>query len=73
MQSELTFPHAQHATLQDAKKYLQSSLATFDRDPADSDYQRGFEAALRHLRTDLGWNLADDERPTYGSGALDPR
>ena len=44
------------ATLQDVIDYVQSELASFERDPADSDFQRGYECALRDMRTDLlGW------------------
>jgi hypothetical protein len=65
MQSRLAYPHKQPATLQDAKNHLQSSLASFERYPADSDHQRGYEAALRLLQEDLGWHL--DECPICGS------
>jgi hypothetical protein len=32
---------------------VQSGLASFERDPADSDFQRGHECALRNMQTDL--------------------
>lgn len=31
------------------QRYLQQALAGFADDPADSDYQRGYEAALKEL------------------------
>jgi hypothetical protein len=43
-------------TLQDAIDYLHFGLATFEHDPADTDFQRGYEQALRDMRADLlGW------------------
>lgn len=55
MHPKRTYTHAQPADLQDAEDYLQSSLDMFEHDPADSEYQRGYEAALRELQFDLGW------------------
>ena len=31
------------------KDYLEEALEAFAKDPADTDYQRGYEAALREL------------------------
>ena len=30
-------------------KYLRDAIATFDNDPADSDFQRGYLAALKDV------------------------
>jgi hypothetical protein len=47
------------ATLQDATDYLHFQLAAFEFDPADTDFQRGYEQALRDMRADLlGWPFA---------------
>lgn len=37
----------------DALTYLDQSIASFDGDPPDSDYQRGFLDALKVARTEL--------------------
>jgi hypothetical protein len=45
------------ATLQDVIDYLQFELATFQHDPADTDFQLGYEQALRDLESELlFWN-----------------
>jgi hypothetical protein len=41
------------ATLQDALDYLQLGLTSFEHDPADNDFQLGYEQALRNLLIDL--------------------
>lgn len=33
----------------DIIQYLEEVLATFDNDPADSDYQRGYQAAFQEM------------------------
>jgi hypothetical protein len=54
-------------TLQDAIDYLHFALAGFELDPADTAYQRGYEAALREMRADLlGWPFAATARPALG-------
>ena len=40
-------------TLQDALDYLQLGLASFEHDPADNDFQLGYEHALRNLLIDF--------------------
>lgn len=37
-------------TFWDIVQYLDEALAAFEKDPADTDYQRGYEAALRELK-----------------------
>jgi hypothetical protein len=37
-------------TYWDIVEYLDKALEQFKNDPADTDYQRGYEAALRELR-----------------------
>lgn len=32
------------------RAYLENSLTSFQMDPADTDYQRGYEAALKDLQ-----------------------
>lgn len=39
-----------HTKMMFVREYLGNSLVMFQLDPADSDYQRGYEAALRELR-----------------------
>ncbi len=59
-----SFPHTKPATLQDVINYLQAGLATFERHPANNDYQRGYEGALRNMRTDLlCWNTPPTRAP----------
>jgi hypothetical protein len=53
MQVALTFPHANSVTLQDVLNYMQSALSSFERHPSITDYERGYEAAIRDMRTDL--------------------
>lgn len=38
--------------------YLREAIATFDADPADSDYQRGYVAALKETL-----RVAEERRP----------
>lgn len=45
--------------------YLRGGLASFKSDPVDTDYQRGYEAALRHT---LEW--AEEEHAKPPSKAL---
>ncbi len=33
-----------------AENYIKEALDSFERDPADSDYQKGYEAALKELK-----------------------
>jgi len=61
MQVTPSFPRKKPATLQEAKNYWQSALSSFERYPSDSDYQRGYEAALREMQADLGWHPVDDK------------
>jgi hypothetical protein len=35
----------------DFESYIMEALNSFDNDPADTDYQRGYEAGLRDLHT----------------------
>jgi hypothetical protein len=53
MKVTLNQPHTTSATLQDAINHLKTDLARFERYPADSDYQRGYEAAVRDLRNEF--------------------
>jgi hypothetical protein len=55
MQVKLTTRRKKKTTLQDAKNYLQSGLASFERYPSVTDYERGYEAAYRGLQIDLSW------------------
>jgi hypothetical protein len=46
------------ATFQDALEYLQLGLASFEHDPAENEFQQGYEHALQGLLFDLrrdGW------------------
>jgi hypothetical protein len=40
-------------TLDDVFEYLHTALNSFEGDPADSDFQRGYERALSDMRHDL--------------------
>jgi hypothetical protein len=47
------------ATLQDALDLLRLGVASFEHDPAENDFQKGYEHALLNLLTDLqsnGWS-----------------
>jgi hypothetical protein len=46
-------PETKPVTLQDVIDYVQTELASFEREPADGDFQRGYECALRDMRADL--------------------
>lgn len=47
-----------------ASKYIQQALAGFINDPADSDFQRGYLAALLTVYQEgLGKGLGDDRLP----------
>ena len=35
------------------KKYIENALEGFKNDPADSDYQRGYEACLRETLEEI--------------------
>jgi hypothetical protein len=56
-----TFPHTPQSALEDIKRstldyiidYLPSGLESFDRDPADNDFQWGYECALHDTIVDL--------------------
>ena len=59
------------ATLDDVIDYLQFDLDTFEYDPADTDFQRGYEQALRDVQTELlCWHLATDCGPNGTSEFL---
>ena len=36
--------------LDQVEEYLETALASFDADPADTDYQKGYKAALEEAR-----------------------
>jgi hypothetical protein len=40
-------------TLQDVIDYLDGASASFKRDPADTEFQRGYEQAIRDMMIDL--------------------
>jgi hypothetical protein len=40
-------------TLQDVIDYLEDALATFEHDPADSEFQLGYEQALQNMMLEL--------------------
>lgn len=47
-----------------ASKYIEQALAGFINDPADSDFQRGYLAALLTMYEEgLGKGLGDDRLP----------
>jgi hypothetical protein len=48
-----TTSNTKPATLQDAVDYLETALATFEHDPADSEFQLGYEQALRDTITEF--------------------
>ena len=37
----------------DCKRYLEAGIASFDGDPPDNDFQRGYLAALETMYADL--------------------
>ena len=42
-----------HTTLQDVIQYLCDALSGFECDPANDDFQLGYEQALKDMMTDL--------------------
>ena len=54
--------------------YIDEAIAAFDRDPADSDYQRGYLAALINVRDDGRYSELCDtlKRIAVGEVAGDP-
>jgi hypothetical protein len=63
-----TLLDARPATLEDVIEYLQFELASFEHDPADSDYQHGYEQAIHDMRTDfLRWRPASHDCSTCAS------
>lgn len=47
-----------------ARAYVAEAIASFDGDPADSDFQRGYLAALEVVgREALGMEIAEPELP----------
>ena len=66
MQVTPSFPRKKPATLEEAKNYWQSALSSCERYPSVTDYERGFEGALRDIGADLGWLPADAQTPAGG-------
>ena len=50
---EKTEMNEKQTTLQDVIDYLERALASFKRDPADTEFQRGYEQAVRDMMIDL--------------------
>ena len=61
------------ATLQDALDYLQLGLASFEHDPADNNFQRGYEHALRNVLFDLRGDSWCERLRSRASGLSAPR
>jgi hypothetical protein len=61
MKALLSFPHTKPSTLDHIKQsaldyiidYLLTGLESFEHDPADSNFQRGYEQALHDTMADL--------------------
>lgn len=53
MKATLSFPYTKPSTLNYIIDYLLTGLESFERDPADSNFQRGYEQALRDTMVDL--------------------
>jgi hypothetical protein len=61
-------PETKPVTSQDVIDYVQTELAAFERDPAASDFQKGYECALRDLWADfLGLPYAAKVQPLLGN------
>jgi hypothetical protein len=50
---EKTEMNVKQTTLQDVIDYLENALDGFGLDPADTEFQRGYEEALRHMMIEL--------------------
>ena len=47
---EKTEMNEKQTTLQDVIDYLEDASASFELDPADTEFQRGYEQAIRNMR-----------------------
>jgi hypothetical protein len=50
---EKTEMNEKQTTLQDVIDYLEDASASFELDPADTEFQRGYEQAVRDMMIDL--------------------
>jgi hypothetical protein len=65
---------AEPATLVDVLDYLQFELQSVELDPAESNFQRGYEYALRDLKTEfLEWYRANPMKYPGGCDCPDCR